>query len=382
MRVLVITKDFPAPGLPEDGIVVLRQARVLAGAGHEVAVARVVPLAPPVTAKWRGYRSIPTSYITEGIPVRTFRAIFPPRMIGMEYLPVQVGGALRRLVDEFNPSVVHAQCLLPSGQLAADLGVPVVVTAHGSDAYDWPWRREGLKRAAAYGVERAAAVVAVSEFIRSRVQALVERSVDVVYNGADEKIFFPGNRERARTELGIDPDRFVIAFAGGPPKIKGVFDLIAAAAQLRDVRPLILFAGPEEYRPAVMQEAGHSSVDARFCGMLEHPELARVLAASDVFSLPSHREGLPLVICEAMLSGRPVVATPVGGIPEIVTDGEHGYLVAAGDPAALAGRLRAIAESPVRAREMGLAAHYFAMRHLTWRANVERYTEIYDRVAA
>lgn len=382
MRVLVISKDFPAPGLPEDGIVVLRQARVLADAGHEVAVARVVPLAPPVTAKWRGYRSIPGTYTAEGIPVRTFRALFPPRMIGMEYLPVQVGGALRRLVDEFKPSVVHAQCLLPSGQLAADLGVPVVVTAHGSDAYDWPFRRNGLKRAAAYGIRRAAAVVAVSEFIRSRVRALVERPVDVIYNGADEKVFFPAEQAPARAELGIDRDRFVIALAGGPPKIKGVFDLIAATAQLSDVRPLVLFAGPEEHRTAVTQEAGRASVDARFCGMLDHPELARVLAASDVFCLPSYREGLPLVVCEAMLSGRPVVATPVGGIPEIVSDGEHGYLVAAGDPEALSRRLRTIAESPAHARGMGLAAHDFAVRHLTWRANVQRYTEIYGRIAA
>jgi glycosyltransferase involved in cell wall biosynthesis len=380
MRVLVITKDFPAPGLPEHGIVTLRHARVLADIGHEILVARVVPYAPPLTAKWRGYRSIPETYVMEGIRVRSFRAIFAPRMAAMEYLPLQVGAGLRRLVADFKPDVVHAHCLLPSAQLAAGLDVPTVVTAHGSDAYDWPWRRPGLTRAARQGIVSAAAVVAVSDFIRQRVRALFERDVEVIYNGADDNIFFPSDCRSARADLGIEQDRFVIAFAGGPPKIKGVFDLIAAAAQLRDVRPLVLFAGGEDHRTAVLQDAARASVDARYCGMLDHPQLARVLAASNVFCLPSYREGLPLVICEAMLSGRPIVATPVGGIPEIVTDGTHGRLVPPGDPDALSRALRNVAENPGRAIAMGDAAHRFAAHRLTWRSNVDRYSDIYGRI--
>jgi glycosyltransferase involved in cell wall biosynthesis len=115
--------------------------------------------------------------------------------------------------------------------------------------------------------------------------------------------------------------------------------------------------------------------------MLEHPQLAQVLAAADVFCLPSYREGLPLVVCEAMLSGRPIVATPVGGIPEILTDGKHGYLVEAGNPHALSQRLRAIAGDPGRSNQMGLAAREFALHHLTWRANAQRYNDVYHRVA-
>ncbi len=381
MRILVVTKDFPAPGLPEDGIVTLRHARALADLGHEVLVTRVVPLAPPVTHKWRGYQSIPAAYSVEGIAVRTLRAFFPPRMIAMEYLPLQVGNALRRLVRAFAADLVHAQCLLPSGQLAADLGVPSIVTAHGSDAYDWAWRRPGLTRAARYGVERATAVVAVSKFIRDRVRALVHRQIDVIYNGADENVFFPSDREQARSELDIARERFVVLFAGGPPKIKGAFDLIAAAALMHDVKPLLLFAGPQEFATQLLQASSDARVDARFCGMLDHATLARAMAACDVFSLPSYSEGLPLVLCEAMLAGKPVVATPVGGIPEIVSEGANGYLVPPGDPPTLADALERIANEPMEAERLGRAARAFALQRLTWASNARSYDRLYAAVS-
>lgn len=380
MRVLVIAKDFPAPGQPEGGIVVIRQVQALAELGHEIRVARVVPYAPNWTTKWRAYRAIPDTYTIEDITVETVRAFFPPRMLGMEYLPLQVGGALRRLADRFAPDVIHAHCLIPSGQLAVGLNRPAVITAHGSDAYDWAWRRNGLRRAAVEGITRAGAVVAVSEFIRHQVCALYERNVAVVYNGADERTFSPSDRAAARRELGITGDRFTIAFAGRPPRNKGAFDLIEAVARLRDLHPLVLMAGPNDSDTELAAAIAQSSVEARVCGMLTHPELARVLAASDVFCLPSYREGLPLVVCEAMLSARPVVATPVGGIPEIVSDGVHGHLVPASDVTQLAQRLRNIAENPEHAAQMGENAFAFARAHLTWRANARAYEELYRRV--
>jgi glycosyltransferase involved in cell wall biosynthesis len=382
MRVLVITKDFPAPGLPEDGIVVLRQARALADLGHEMATARVVPHAPPLTPKWRGYRSIPHSYEVEGIPVTTLRALFPPRMIAMEYLPVQVGSALQKLTHSLKPDLVHAHCVIPSGQLAAGLSVPSIVTAHGSDAYDWPWRRPGLTRAARFGLKRATAVVAVSEYIRKRVCELVDRDVDVVYNGAGETIFYPCDSEDARRELGIEDSRFVVAFAGGPPKIKGVFDLIAVIADLTDIRPLLLVAGPNSDGEAIDAAARDAGADVRFCGMLDHRRLARVFAAANVFCLPSYREGLPLVVCEAMLSGRPVIATHAGGIPEIVRDGQTGLLFAPGDRSALASCLRQLASDSGLANRLGRAGYEFAREHLTWSANAARYQVLYNRVVS
>jgi glycosyltransferase involved in cell wall biosynthesis len=377
VRILVIAKDFPFPGQPVGGIVVLRQARALAELGHTIKVVRVVPRAPALTEKWRQYRAVPQRYEVEGIPVETIRAFFPPRMLAMEYLPLQVDRAIGRIVAAFRPDIVHAHCLIPSGQLAVRHGVPAVITAHGSDAYDWPWRRTGLLQAAKEGVRRADLVVAVSDFIRSTIRKLVPRDVRVVFNGADESVFAPRDASDARRELGIPADRFVIAFAGRPPEPKGAFDLLKAAALLADLRPLVLLAGPGDEERALSRFARELGIEARLCGLVSHECLAVLIAAADVFCLPSYREGLPLAVCEAMLSGRPVVATPVGGIPEIVSDGESGFLVRPGDSDALAARLRTIAGDGALASRMGAAARDFALTHLTWKANALSYDRLY-----
>lgn len=380
MRVLIITHDFPAPNQPYGGVAIMLQAKALSRLGHELLVVRVVPFAPPWTPKWRRYIDIPDSYVIEGFPVRTIRALFAPRMLTMEFLPLQVGATLRKIVREFDPNIVHAHYVIPSGHVATSQTVPTVLTAHGSDAYDWPWRRAGLRQAAAYGIARADAVVAVSDFIRQRVRALVDRDVSVIYNGADDSVFAPGSQPLARSALKIDGDRFVIAFAGLPPREKGAFDLVQAASQLSQLRPLILFAGPTQDDSDLVARLCDARVEYKLLGILRHGDLARVLCASDVFCLPSYGEGLPLAVCEAMLSGRPIVATTVGGIPEVVRDGVEGYLIPSGSPALLADRLRILAENPSRLLLMGQRAHEFAAKHLTWRLNAESYDRVYHQV--
>lgn len=381
VRVLVVAKDFPAPGQPDGGIVVFRQVQALARLGHQILIVRIVPRAPGFTTKWRAYRSIPDRYTIEGIDVETVRAVLPPRMLGMEYLPVQVDQPLRRIVARFKPDVIHAHCLIPSGQLAVRHFVPTVITAHGSDAYDWPWRRSGLERAAREGVARAAEVVAVSDFIRTHVVALVDRDVSVVYNGADEAVFHPRDRFEARNALGIDPSRRVIAFAGRATKSKGTFDLIKAAGTLRDFDPLLILAGSVPDAQAIDELAASCGVEVRRGGMLSHAQLAQTLGAADVFCLPSYAEGLPLALCEAMLSARPVVTTPVGGIPEIVDDGHNGFLVPPGDASMLAAKLRTLLDDSELAASMAAKGYERARRSLTWEANVARYCELYERAA-
>jgi teichuronic acid biosynthesis glycosyltransferase TuaC len=377
VRVLIIAKDFPAPGQPRGGIFVLRQAQALAELGHEIRVVRIVPHAPPWTAKWRSYRAIPDRYTIEGIAVHSIRAFFPPRMLAMEYLPLQVGGAIREIIADFSPHVLHAHFLIPSGQLAVRQGLPTIVTAHGSDAYDWAWRRPGLRRAAAEAISRAGAVVAVSRFIERRVRDLAERDVRVVYNGADERIFGRPARAAARESLGIAPDRFVVVFTGGDARGKGLRDVVAAAGRLGEPRLLLLATGLATPFDSIRTAVATAGIEARLFGVIEQREIARLLAAADVFTLPSYREGLPASICEAMLSARPILATPVGGIPEVVVDGVHGYLVAPGDVASLAERLCDLARDPGAGVRMGEAGHRFARKQLTWRVNARCYDEVY-----
>lgn len=379
MRVLVVTRDFPTPANGEGGIVVIRQIHALRDEGHEVAVAHVVPHAPPWTAKWRGYRDVPQRYAIEGIPVETIRALLGPRLLGMEYVAPQVRGALERTIARFRPDLLHAHYVIPSGHVAVRSKLPVVVTAHGSDAYDWPWRRAGLRRAATQAVVRASVVTAVSEFVANRARALGRRDVDVVYNGADERVFDPAGKARARASLDIAPDRFTVAFTGRVSREKGAYDLLDAAARLPGMRPLLLLAGADRTNGEFAKAAAALGVEARCMGMLDQYELATALRASDAFCLPSYREGLPLALCEAMLCGLPAIATPVGGIPEILRAGERGFLVRCGDVEGLAERLKLLAANPDRARALGDNARRFALSSLTWRINARRYGELYRR---
>lgn len=373
---------FPSAREPYGGIFVLRQAQALQRAGDEVLVARIVPRAPPFGARWRRYRGIPARYDYDGVHVIALRAFMPPRMLATWFVRAQIAPRLRRLIAAQHIDVVHAHALVAIGGIAVRAPVPVVVTAHGSDAYRYPWRRRDLLRLARAAAADANALVATSDFVRRSVQRLQRREIDVVPNGADERTFAPCDRAAARERLGIAAGRPTIAFAGNLLRGKGLIDLAQACAMMRDLAPLVILAGAGPDRDAIAAAFTAANVEARFLGALRQDELAQVFAAADLVTLPSHGEGLPTVLCEAMLCARAIVATRVGGIPEIVTDRICGRLVPPGDPVALRGALHEVlADAELRDR-YGAAAFAFARAHLTWRTNAQAYRRIYARAVA
>jgi glycosyltransferase involved in cell wall biosynthesis len=382
MRVLVVPRDFPSAHEPQAGIFVLRQIQALQALGHTVSVLRFVPKAPPFSPKWRAYGRVPERYSLEGVTVHTMRVVVPPQMLGLGLVRAQVAPALRSEIRAFAAELVHVHCVLPTAALARGTDVPMILTAHGSDAYVEPWRRSDLREEARAALARAASVVAVSGFVKQSVAALGRPDAAVIFNGADERVFSPKARALARTALSIDPRRHVVAFAGNLLKAKGIYDLADALGSLSALRPLALFAGDGPEIAGLRERLGSLGVDHRLLGRVSQHELATLLGASDVFAFPSHAEGLPGAVCEAMLSGRAVVASAVGGIPEIVKDGETGLLVPKADPAALANAIGRILGDDARRGELERKAHDFAQRHLTWRVNAAAYDALYRETLA
>ena len=378
MKIVVVLKDFPCPAQPEPGIFVLRQIQALQRFDHEFLVVRVVPHAPPLGQKWRGYRSIPPRYTYEDVDVLTMRAVFPPGMIGLEYVRYQVSRRLSCIIQSFNPQLLHAHCLIPAGSYVIGKQLPTLVTAHGSDAYDWPWQRPGLRRLAESVANSATIIVAVSNFIRRHVERLGRSTVEVVFNGADDTVFSPAHREAARAKLGIKLNRPVVAFAGSLARSKGVFDLVAATEKLHDLVPLLVIIGEGPQSAGLKRFLDQARIEYRLCGVLTQSEIATAFGAADIVALPSYREGLPVVVCEAMLAGRAVLSTPVGGIPEIIADYETGRLVPAGDVEALSSALRELYLNPELKQKLEQQARNFAAAHLTWRANAARYDRLYS----
>ncbi len=378
MRVLMIANNFPWPSAPTNGIFNLAQAHALEARGHEIFVVRPSARVPRLYERRHRYGSAPERYAVDGIPVRTLRGLVGPRSWGVGTLGAQLARELAREIERVRPDIIHAQGLMPAGIVARASGLRYIVTGHGSESYRLPWMRPGLARTASAVVRDAAAVTAVSAFVGAHLERLGARVVRVIHNGADEERFHPADRGDARARLRIERTRAVIAFVGDVEPYKGIAELADALGQLRDLRPLIVVAG-EGSRAAWF---ARRCEDARMLGTVDHARIAEVYAAADAVVLPSHGEGLPVSLCEAMHVGRAIVATRLPGIAELGIEGESGRLVPVGDARALATALREVlTDAPLRAR-FEIHARAFALAHLRWSQNAAAYDALYRELIA
>lgn len=384
MRVLIVPKEFPTAGAPQRGIFILRRVQAMQRLGHEMHVLRIVPLAPALGGRWSAYRDVPDEETVEGVPVRALRLPMLPRMAAIEYLPMVAMRAFEREIRRVDPAIVHASFLIPCGQLAVRQRIaPAVVTGHGVDAYGWPDRRAGLRRAAREAVRDASAATAVSGYIASCMERLANRKVRVIWNGADERFFSPRDPEADRRSLGLPNDRPIALFLGNVYREKGVFELADAIAAIpAGRRPLLVVAGSGPGDEAFARRVAHLRIDARLLGRVSHDRTAAVIGACDMLVLPSYAEGLPNVVCEAMLSRRAVVASSVGGVPEILRDGFSGAIVPPRDVPALAAAIDRLSNDDELRERYASAAHAFALEHLTWGAAAKRYEDVYREAAA
>ena len=172
-------------------------------------------------------------------------------------------------------------------------------------------------------------------------------------------------RERRRADLGIAPDERIILCIGRLSKEKGQLDLVAAIDRLRQMRPAepvrLILAGDGPARPQIVEAIQSMGLSGQVTLAGHIPDIGRYYQAADLVVIPSLSEGSPNVLLEAMAAGIPVVATPVGGIPEIVTHGESALLVPPQNPGAMAEAINLLLSSPGTAISLAQQA----------RANVE-----------
>ncbi len=291
-----------------------------------------------------------------------------------------------------------------AGHLSALLhGVPHVLTAHSLEPRR-PWKAEQLGggyRVSSWvertAMEHADAVIAVSEGMRADVLAcytsLAPERVHVVRNGIDTEAYHPGAGTEVLERLGVDPDRPVVVFVGRITRQKGVGHLVAAAHHLHPDAQLVLCAGaPDTPELATEIEQAVTELSATRSGvfwvreMLPAGDVRELLAAATVFVCPSVYEPLGIVNLEAMACGTAVVASDVGGIPEVVDDGRTGLLVHhdAADPEAfrrdLAAAVNELVADPARAARMGAAGRERAIAEFSWASIAEQTLAVYRTV--
>ncbi|MDQ3612110.1 MAG: glycogen synthase [Actinomycetota bacterium] len=289
-----------------------------------------------------------------------------------------------------------------AGQLGSMLyGVPHVVTAHSLEPRR-PWKAEQLGggyRLSSYversAYEAAAAVIAVSQGMRADVldcyPDLDPDKVQVIYNGVDAVAYAPTQDRAGLLARGIDPDRPYVIFVGRITRQKGVIHLVNAARALPAQAQLVLCAGAAD-TPELGAEvaAGIAALQRERTGvvwieeMLPRTEVAGLLSQAGVFCCPSVYEPLGIVNLEASACGTAVVASDVGGIPEVVADGVTGLLVHydESDPrsfeADLAARLTELLTDAQRARAMGAAGRTRVLEQFGWPAIAVRTAQVYE----
>ena len=382
MRVLLLSREYPPHVYGGAGVVVDHLSRALARrAAVEVRCFGDQAVAGP-PLRVRGYA--PWERLAGGPEVA-----YAPALEALS-----VGLAMAR--DPVAADVVHTHTWYVGlgGMLTQAIhDLPLVVTLHSLEPLR-PWKADQLGTGYAVStwaerlaVERAERVIAVSAQMRadilSHFQVAPERVV-VIHNGVDADAF---RRTEAREVLARHQVREpYVLFVGRISEQKGIFQLLEAARALPAEVSLVLCASspdtPELAARLQAAVAGRSRVQW-INAMLPVPEVVQLYSHAAVFACPSIYEPFGLINLEAMACGTPVVASRVGGIPEVVVDGETGWLVPPGDAAALAEALRGALADPARARRMGEAGRRRVEAHFSWDRIAEHTLAVYrDAIAA
>ncbi|WP_353647636.1 glycogen synthase [Nakamurella sp. A5-74] len=278
--------------------------------------------------------------------------------------------------------------------------IPHVVTAHSLEPRR-PWKAEQLAGgyrlsswAERTAYEAADAVVAVSDGMRGDIldcyPSLDAAKVHVIRNGIDTQIYAPVAQRDVLTSRGVDLEAPIVAFVGRITRQKGVGHLIAAAHHFAPGVQLVLCAGaPDTPQIAAETAAAITALQAArpgvfwLDGMLQLEEVKQVLTAATVFCCPSVYEPLGIVNLEAMACETAVVASDVGGIPEVVADGVSGTLVHydGAEPErferAIADAVNQVIADPARAAAWGVAGRERAVREFSWGAVAETTVALY-----
>jgi glycosyltransferase involved in cell wall biosynthesis len=359
MRVLVMTKIFPNAAEPLSAPFNRQQIAAL-GRRCDVEVLAPIPWFPGagLFSRWSGagrLTGVPPAESIDGLDVTHPRTPYLPRfghVLSAALYGAALYPAVRRRRGRFD--VLLGTWAYPDGVAAVALGramgVPTVVKLHGSDM-DVLSKRPSLRRQLAWALPRAARVVAVSRALGQQAAALgvAADRIDIVTNGVDSTLFHPRDRVAARAELGRAGDaRRWILYVGRVEADKGMLELGPAFTRLAAASPdvALMVVGDGKARAAMEETLRPLGDRVVFAGARPFAEVPVWMGACDLLTLPSHHEGTPNVLLEALSSGRRVVATRVGGIPDVVHRPELGALVPVGDVDALAAALGDVATQP------------------------------------
>lgn len=384
---LATAVNHPDAVNPYYGIFNYRILRSLSRAGTELDVVSPRPFSPPV-GPYSGYASLPD--VEDWGPYTVhhprFWYLLPKRLFysfsGESYatrVPTYVEQTFRA------PDVVHACHIYPDGYgmlpYVRKHDVPLFVVSHGTLLNTLREQPRGVEMKIRRTLDEAAGVLCVSETLTAKARRLTDPSkVETVPIGADPEVFPIERESRIRRELDIPSEATVVLFVGAFTESKGVAEICDALRQLDTDDTVFAFVGRDGdlegcLRRAVV-ESGFS--DRYVYAGLAPLALRRWYAVADLLILPSHSEGRPTVIYEAMASETAVLASDVDGIPEQVVDGETGVLIPPGDDEALTESLQRLTNDRKLLTRMGKMGYERLLdQRWTWGDHAGRIQELH-----
>lgn len=361
LKIAVVTRYFPSSAEPWQGRSIYQTLRVLA---HKTDVRVFYPNASyPHLLKPRSqsYDKLDPSYSPPEVKASYYDYPALP-VVSRPFNGWMAVRALLPAVREFAPDLIFSCFLYPDGyaalKIAKALAVPVVAMSIGSDI-----NRIGDPLTAMHTrtvLHGADCLVTVSGDLRNKAVAMgaSPEKTRAIVNGCDLSVFHVRDRLAARRKLGIDPAAEAVIYIGRMDVKKGLRELVEAAVRLRPKRAnlhvYLVGEGPDRLAIESAIKANNAASYIHALPGCAFDDVAVWMAAADLVTLPSYMEGCPNVVLEALASGRPVVATNVGGIPEIMSD-ECGRLVPLRNSGSLAQALASVLDSPWDAK--AISAH-------------------------
>jgi starch synthase len=400
MKALVLTNEYPP--------------HIYGGAGvHVEYLSRELAKLMPVDVRCFGDQNSTSPNLTvHGYGLDNSRFTCPPPL-------KSVFGALQRCLD-FNTSAIDADLVhchtwySHFGGILAKLnyGIPFVLTVHSLEPLR-PWKREQLAGGYDFtcwvertAMEMADAVIAVSEGTRRDVEALFDvdpAKLHIIHNGIDPREYSKVDSTAALSHHGVDPSKPYALFVGRITRQKGIIHLVNAIKHLAPGFQIVLCAGAPD-TPQIAQEMKSAIEQAQAAregvvwidGMLDNTSKIELYSHASVFVCPSIYEPFGIINLEAMACGCPVVASAVGGIPEVVVDGETGYLVPveqmsespfeATNPAKfsqdLATRINDLMADPAKQKAFGEAGRKRAVEVFSWESIARQTKALYESLNA
>lgn len=390
----MISTSYPNPLNLNAGIFLHNLVKALVKYNCKIKVVCPVPVS--FLWKYNEYKKIPETMKYEGIQIHFVRYRRIPSKYGHSIssylLAKNISNKLLPLIDDFNPNIIHTHWTTPSGfvgvYLKKFIKVAIVCNLMGSDINTYPNYDIYSKFLTRKVINKSDRLISVSKSLKRKAETLGKPKcpINVVYMGIDTKnvCYDMRYREIIRKQYNILEQEKIIMFIGHIITSKGIWELLKVFRKMDkeniNVKLFLIGSGKELNRAKHFCKINRINHRVEFIGRVMHKEIGKWLSACDIFVLPSYTEGLPNVVVEAMACKRPVIATQIGGIPEIIVDNKNGILIPPKDMQALYSKIMLLCKNYKIAKDLGNAGYDTVIGKFSWDKSAEQIADIYKEI--